>query len=442
MDAHQDALIKKIERLRKSCETLEFENNVFEQYYQREVGTTPEKEETTKGLSAIQSRKSFVHKTNDQTQANKIKSQSIVKPPTEEEIQAVIQMFEDHEARSQMKDISEVVNSLIERKKREPDFDPLKDSLNSEVKTGGLVVGEKLNKPVSSTVINFNISPRTLNRLSNENKADLVMAEIDEIEHEISWQKECTQKTVFNGKALMEFLDQKYKDHIKSQAEFEREARNSIHYSSKNYQAEKIERFFEEKKRMKESLSKKIMLKTGTLGTQIRKLNVQIQQKEEMGGVLHRVDLEQLQFENQQYQEKIDSKNRLLLDAKKRQTRFTQLLNSKKTAMKDLVTGVEKTKQDQERINEAQTRLDKEIAQVMVELGNARADLADLADLKNTYKVPSTMNYIKTKTELDDLRHKFKTWTRKVDIATIRSQDLNKKWYKLCMTQNRMVQKM
>ena len=60
------------------------------------------------------------------------------------------------------------------------------------------------------TVINFNISPRTLNRLSNENKADLVMAEIDEIEHEISWQKECTQKTVFNGKALMEFLDQKY----------------------------------------------------------------------------------------------------------------------------------------------------------------------------------------------------------------------------------------
>ena len=61
-------------------------------------------------------------------------------------------MLEDHEARSQMKDISEVVNSLIERKKRQPDFDPLKDSLFDEVKTGGgLAVGEKLNKPVSST---------------------------------------------------------------------------------------------------------------------------------------------------------------------------------------------------------------------------------------------------------------------------------------------------
>ena len=167
----------------------------------------------------------------------------------------------------------------------------------------------------SLIVINFNVSPRSLNRLSNENKADLVMAEIDEIEHEISWQKECTQKTINNGKAMLEFLDQKYKDHLKSQAEFEREARNSIHYSSKSYQAEKIERFFEEKKRMKEALAKKILLKTGTLATQIRKLNVQIQQKEEMGGVLHKVDLEQLQFENQQYQEKIDAKNKQLQSA-------------------------------------------------------------------------------------------------------------------------------
>merc|ERR1712071_28906 len=114
-----------------------------------EKWVTPDKEEAR---APIQSRKSFVHKTNDQCQANKIKSQSIVKPPTEEEIQAVIQMLEDHEARSQMKDISEVVNSLIERKKMEPDFDPLKDSLNDIPKTG-LVVGEKLTKPVSSTEV-------------------------------------------------------------------------------------------------------------------------------------------------------------------------------------------------------------------------------------------------------------------------------------------------
>ena len=291
----------------------------------------------------------------------------------------------------------------------------------------------------SLIVINFNISPRSLNRLSNENKADLVMAEIDEIEHEISWQKECTQKTINNGKAMLEFLDQKYKDHLKSQAEFEREARNSIHYSSKSYQAEKIERFFEEKKRMKEALAKKILLKTGTLATQIRKLNVQIQQKEEMGGVLHKVDLEQLQFENQQYQEKIDAKNKQLLEAKKKQTTIIQLLNNKKSAMHEFQVNADLRKQELETRNENGLMLDKEIRRVRNELNSVKSDLADLMENLKTYKVPSTMSYIKTKGELDDLRLKCKTWTRKVDIATIRRKDLNKKWLKLCNTQNRNV---
>merc|ERR1712035_120686 len=401
------SLIKKIGRLRKSCETLEFENNVFEQYYQREVGNTAMSSQGSKDASKKSSE-------------SKVKN-VIIKPPTDDELNQVIEKLKGIEAQSLMKDLSEVVNSLIEKK--------------NEKENTSSVPG----KPISNTVINFNISPRSLNRLSNENKADLVMAEIDEIEHEISWQKECTQKTINNGKAMLEFLDQKYKDHLKSQAEFEREARNSIHYSSKSYQAEKIERFFEEKKRMKEALAKKILLKTGTLATQIRKLNVQIQQKEEMGGVLHKVDLEQLQFENQQYQEKIDAKNKQLLEAKKKQTTIIQLLNNKKSKMNKLQIEADTRQEELEFRNENQLRLDKEIEQVKKEVVLARAEFENLLDSLKTYKVPSTMSYIKTKGELDDLRLKCKTWTRKVDIATIRRKDLNKKWLKLCNTQNRNV---
>lgn len=440
-------LIKKIERLAKSCETLEFENNVFEQYYQREVGTTAisQGRETARKISD-QARSSRFNDSGESERVSKVKHQvknQLIKPPTEEELNQVIQKLKDLEAGYQMSDICEVVNSLIERKR---DADKRNEQKYGEDKIeGSKNIGERsngANKPLSSTVINFNVSPRTLNRLSNENKGDLVMAEIDEIEHEISWQKECIQKTINSAKAMIEFLDQKFKDHLKSQAEFEREARNSIHYSSKNYQAEKIERFFEEKKRMKEALAKKIMLKTGTLGTQIRKLNVQIQQKEEMGGVLHKVDLEQLQFENQQYQEKIDAKNRQLLEAKKKQTTIIQLLNNKKLAMTRLQADADVCQEELNNRNENQIRLDKEISQVRVELRDAKNDLDDLSEVLKTYKVPSTMNYIKTKSELDDLRHKCKTWTRKVDITTIRRQDLNRKWVKLCNTQNRMAGKM
>merc|ERR1712173_274017 len=200
MGDNNSSLIKKIERLRKSCETLEFENNVFEQYYQREVGNT--------AMSSQGGKKE--RDASKKSSESKVKN-VIVKPPSDDELNQVIEKLKEIEAQSLLKDLSEVVNSLIEKK-------------NEKEKDSSLP-----GKPVSSTVINFNISPRSLNRLSNENKADLVMAEIDEIEHEISWQKECTQKTINNGKAMLEFLDQKYKDHLKSQAEFEREARNSIH---------------------------------------------------------------------------------------------------------------------------------------------------------------------------------------------------------------------
>lgn len=396
-------MIQKIERLRKSCETLEFENNVFEKYFQREVVSM------SQGVNKNETAK------------------QVVRPPTDEELNQVIQKLKSIEADAQMKDIFEVVHSLIERK-------------NNKVADESVEKREEKSS-AERGLINFNINPKALSRLSSENKADLVMAEIDEIEHEISWQKECIQKTLNNAKATMEFLDTKYKDNIKSQAEFEREARNSISYSSKSYQAEKIERFFEEKKRMKEALAKKIILKTGTIATQIKKLNTQIQQKEEMGGVLHRVDLDQLKFENQQYQEKIEAKNKQLLEAKRKQTTIIQLLNNKKSKMNKLQIEADTRQEELEFRNENQLRLDKEIEQVKKEVVLARAEFENLLDSLKTFKVPSTMEYIQTKGQLDELKDRFKTWTRKVDIAVIRKKDLAKKWNRMCNSQNKLVQK-
>merc|ERR1712223_105187 len=128
---NNSSLIKKIERLRKSCETLEFENNVFEQYYQREVGNTAMSSQGGK-KDRDESKKSS---------ESKVKN-VIVKPPSDDELNQVIEKLKEIEAQSLLKDLSEVVNSLIEKKNE-------KENTNS-------VTG----KPISSTVINFNISPR------------------------------------------------------------------------------------------------------------------------------------------------------------------------------------------------------------------------------------------------------------------------------------------
>lgn len=397
-DAERLALIQKIARLRKSCETLEFENIVFENYYRREK---------------TQGGKDIHRKSSEPT----TELSSIIRPPSEQELEEIIEKIREIECQNTMKDLSQVVTAIVQKT----------DDGNVEN-----VVTQKSSN--SQTVINFGICP-SLNRLSNENKADLVMTEIDEVEHEISWAKECTERSMHNGKAVLEFLEQKNKDNIKSQAEFEREARNSIHYSSKAYQAEKIERFFEEKKRMKEALVKKIALKTGTLGQQLKKINVQLQQKEEMGGVLHKVDLEQLQFENQQYQEKIEAKNRLLLEAKKKQTLVGQALINKKRKMKEFENEADSRQRELELKLGTCERLKTETEEVKVELNAAKSDLEDLQITLSTYRVPDTMRYIKNKSQLDQLRQQTKTWIRKVEIAEIRHKDLGKKWRKACKLQ-------
>merc|ERR1712045_217122 len=134
---NNSSLIKKIERLRKSCETLEFENNVFEQYYQREVGNTAMSSQGGSKKERDASKKSS---------ESKVKN-VIVKPPSDDELNQVIEKLKEIEAQSLLKDLSEVVNSLIEKKNE-------KENTSSAP-----------SKPISNTVINFNISPRSLNRL-------------------------------------------------------------------------------------------------------------------------------------------------------------------------------------------------------------------------------------------------------------------------------------
>jgi hypothetical protein len=66
----------------------------------------------------------------------------------------------------------------------------------------------------------------------------------------------------------------------------------------------------------KDSVIEKLKLKNTSLKTQISKLEQQLQQKEEMGEVLHVIDFDQLKIENQQYLERIEERNNELLRLK------------------------------------------------------------------------------------------------------------------------------
>jgi len=65
--------------------------------------------------------------------------------------------------------------------------------------------------------------------------------------------------------------------------------------------AEKVVRYMDDKIRAKGSAIEKLRLKNSQLKAQVAKLEGQLQQKEDMGEVLHVIDFDQLKIENQQY---------------------------------------------------------------------------------------------------------------------------------------------
>jgi len=69
----------------------------------------------------------------------------------------------------------------------------------------------------------------------------------------------------------------------------------------------------------------KLTLKNSTYKSAIAKLEAQLVHKEEMGEVLHMVDFDQLKIENQQYLERIDAKNKELLQLKLSSGRTVQV---------------------------------------------------------------------------------------------------------------------
>jgi len=196
----------------------------------------------------------------------------------------------------------------------------------------------------------------------------------------------------------------KQKDINKAHTDFERDMKNAVNVTTKKYHAEKVQRYFDEKKRAKEALVKKLRLKTDSMAVQKKKVSLQLKQKEEMGEVLHEVDFNQLKIENQQYLEKIDDKNKELLDLKSKATNTTVYLNGKKTKMQEITGKISATTNEIKLRSETYKRLCIEMEKVKKEELEARTQLDKLKTRNEDFEVPETSDYILQKSKVDELR--------------------------------------
>eukprot|EP00908_Phaeocystis_cordata_P003675 Transcript_14052.p2 GENE.Transcript_14052~~Transcript_14052.p2 ORF type:complete len:238 (-),score=165.37 Transcript_14052:181-894(-) len=187
--------------------------------------------------------------------------------------------------------------------------------------------------------------------------------------------------------------------------------------------AEKAVRYMEEKLRAKGAMAEKLRLKNMTLKSQIQKMETQLQQKEDMGEVLHVIDFDQLKIENQQYLEKIEERNNELLRLKLTTGNTVQVLNTLKHKLNNLTAESEWLKRETSQRKETLAKISEEISRVEQEKEQAaRADRKMRRESDAQSNMPAVLDYVQQKAEMYDLEKSVGAWRRKVEIAEMEAK--------------------
>lgn len=163
----------------------------------------------------------------------------------------------------------------------------------------------------------------------------------------------------------------------------------------------------------------KLRLRTASLKVQYQKVSTTLIQRQELGENVHAVDFDQLEIENKHFMEKIEQKNLHLLELKKMNGGANLVLSKhKKYLQKQLqdYTKLKKTVAAQEKLTE---EVEKECDIVEGELIKAQEKYDYFKEIKDSYRVPDTMEYINLKSELNEYKKNIKVWRRRKKIQDI-----------------------
>ncbi|KAM4011705.1 cilia- and flagella-associated protein 263 isoform 2-T2 [Anomaloglossus baeobatrachus] len=272
------------------------------------------------------------------------------------------------------------------------------------------------------------ISDRLLS-LSVEQKCELVQRELEEAREEAQRHTHSTQRLLHSHKATKEEAEIRSSEIKKAKYEFERDVgRAAVSKKKADAGSEKILRYMEEKMLARDSLVDKLRLKNTALRAQKKKLQMQLNQKEEMGEVLNEVDFQQLKIENAQFLERIDERNQDLLQLKLTTGNTLQVLNSYKKKL--LLTTLESVHLAKEMLsrNEILQRIEVESDLVEQEREEAESLNKKLRKQLSDYRVPDVLQYVQEKMAQEELEKSVRAWARKVELAELSLRTQRRQW--------------
>jgi len=269
--------------------------------------------------------------------------------------------------------------------------------------------------------------------LTLEQKADIATSEIESLKEELVRNKEHYETMLEKLKTYLEESDIEMSEVKKEFYEFKRDVvGGERNFRSGKTASEKVVRFLEEKMREKDSLIDKLNIKNAGLQTQTQKLQVALQQKEEMGEVLHVIDFDQLKIENQQYNEKIEERNNEFSKLKLTTGNIVQVLNVSKKKLANLTSDSTRLRKAMEERDEQLHKIKEELQRLGSECTRAHSTNARLIQQLKQSRTPHVMEYISQKAKVYDLKAGIQTFERKVEIAEMEER----RYRKQLMTQS------
>jgi hypothetical protein len=265
--------------------------------------------------------------------------------------------------------------------------------------------------------------------LTAEQKLEVVQGELDEALRRADGAETHAQQTVDTIRAMMHHVETRLAEVRKERHEFERAVvRGAVDERTGQAQAERAERWMEEKVRQAETLVDKLRLKTRVLGTHRRKLQQQVAAKEEMGDVLHYIDYHQLQIENKQYLARIEERSAELLQLKVATGRAMQALNDRRSRLVDLEKGCERLRAETSTRSELRDRLRSELSAVEGDVDAVRREASRLeAASDDSASMPGIIDYAVMQRQFEELAKEVASWERKLEVAQVGARQAARK---------------
>ncbi|XP_037075828.1 coiled-coil domain-containing protein 113-like isoform X2 [Pollicipes pollicipes] len=255
-------------------------------------------------------------------------------------------------------------------------------------------------------------------RLTPEQRCDVASRELEELNEALQAQENQHERSLQNLRAVLEAADIRLKEIQNVSAAFEKDViKGAVNPRSSRVMSEKVQRHFDELNKSRDALLEKLRLKNANMKTMTRKLETHMRQKEEMGEVLRQVDFDQLKIENQQFLDRIEDKNNTMIQLKLLAGRSLHELNQQKRKMQALTEEGRRLDAATQREQAIGQRVTTEHAVVEKQLVTSRAINDKLRTHMANYRVPPTMDYIRTNDRVYKLKRKVIIWQRKLDIS-------------------------